>query len=151
MALRAVSPLIAMVILISLTVSIGALIVAWAKNYMNNRIACGLTHIDVQSYTKGTNYIKFTIQNTGEYKIPLNSTDLAVVVMDNSGNSYTCKLSSTLTGTCNLIKKDVILEPGQIETVEVDFNTAQLSPNNVVQAVFIYGKCGSISEQVTIS
>jgi len=148
---RAVSPLIATIILIALTVSIGALVVSWARNYIATQLTCSATHVTINSYTKGASMITITVTNDGNVDIPLNSTDLSAVVVTTQGIAHTCTISQTLQSTkCNLLAQNDVLKVGGIASLSIAFGN-DLPINNVASIVLTYGKCGQISNQIAIS
>jgi len=148
---RAVSPLIATIILIALTVSIGAVIVAWARNYMITQLTCAQTHVTINSYTKGASMITITVTNDGNIDIPLNSTDLSAVVITTQGIAHTCSIAPTLQSTkCNLLAQNDILRVGGIASLSIAFGN-ELPVDNVASIFLTYGKCGQISNQIAIT
>jgi len=74
---RAVSPLIATILLIALTISIGAIVIGWGKQYVSTQTKCISADLQVIQTTKGTNNIDITVYNSGT--IPLNINDLYIV------------------------------------------------------------------------
>jgi len=148
---RAVSPLIATIILIALTVSIGAVVVAWARNYMMTQLTCAQTHVTIDRYVKGNNMITITVTNDGNIDIPLNSTDLSAVVVTKQGITHTCTMSQTLQSTkCNLLAQNEVLRAGGVASLSIAFGN-DLPVDNVVSVALVYGKCGQISNQIAIT
>lgn len=99
---RSVSPLIATIILIALTVALGAIIVGWAKSYVSSQVSTlgaqvEILSADYVSYTpsgsSSPNYylINITAENIGSTSI--NGNQLSIRLVDGAGNVYKCPYS----------------------------------------------------------
>ncbi|BFI73890.1 hypothetical protein YN1_8770 [Nanoarchaeota archaeon] len=101
---RSVSPLIATIILIALTVALGAIIVGWARGYVNSQVSTLGAQAEILSalysaYTPSGSsspsyyLINITVENIGSTAI--NGNDLGIKLEDGSGNIYKCPYSAT--------------------------------------------------------
>mgnify|MGYP001770643928 CR=1 FL=1 len=95
MAKRAISPLIATIILVALTVAIGALIVNWGRAYVSKSMSCVTLSMSLYNPTKGTNYIDFKLFYTSEN--PTEFSDYTVKIYTTLGTEYLCKYNSGAT------------------------------------------------------
>ena len=110
---RAVSPLIATILLIALTVSIGAMIIGWGRQYVQQQTGCLGIALSITDAEVDTSNKKLTlwIQNTGSQNVKVS--DLRIYYYDVDGNRKTIKLDKT--DNFNVGGKTTqILRPGQI-------------------------------------
>jgi len=119
MRIRSVSPLIATIILIALTVAIGAIIVGWGRSYIQKQTICLDVSLEILSVTYNlSSSLIYTVTfiNSGSVKIPQNE-KLYIIVEDIIGNRDTKSIT---------IGKDI--DPG--ESYTANFN---LQLSNVKQ------------------
>ncbi|BBL45582.1 hypothetical protein MJ1_0420 [Nanobdella aerobiophila] len=88
MKIKAVSPLIATIILIALTVALGAVIVGWAKGYVRGQISNLGAQSEILVAQEGGGAINITAENIGSNAILAN--DIEVEVQTATGNIYKC-------------------------------------------------------------
>ena len=95
MKIKAVSPLIATIILIALTVALGAIIVGWARGYVSNQVS----HLGAQvqilqvTYNNSNGNIAILAQNIGSNQLVANN--LLVEFSSINGKSQKCPLVSS--------------------------------------------------------
>jgi len=65
MRIKSVSPLIATIILIALTVSIGAIIVGWGRSYIQKQMMCTGFSLYISDYRVTNSSLVLIVQNTG--------------------------------------------------------------------------------------
>jgi flagellin-like protein len=92
MKIKAVSPLIATIILIALTVALGAIIVGWAKGYVNNQVTNLGAQVQILqvSYNNSNGNIAILVQNIGSTQLVANN--LLVEFSSTNGESQKCPL-----------------------------------------------------------
>ena len=92
MKIKAVSPLIATIILIALTVALGAIIVGWAKGYVNNQVTSLGAQVQILqvSYNNSNGNIAILVQNIGSTQLVANN--LLVEFSSTNGESQKCPL-----------------------------------------------------------
>ncbi|MFA4662461.1 archaellin/type IV pilin N-terminal domain-containing protein [Pyrococcus kukulkanii] len=93
---KSVSPLIASILLIALTVSIGAMIIGWGRQYVNQRTSCLGMEVTILSATYdsvNSEITSLSAINVGFVAIPANS-KLYLVVEDRDGNRETALLTT---------------------------------------------------------
>jgi flagellin-like protein len=92
MKIKAVSPLIATIILIALTVALGAIIVGWAKGYVNNQVTNLGAQVQILqvSYNNSNGNIAILVQNIGSTQLVANN--LLIKFSSTNGNSQKCPL-----------------------------------------------------------
>jgi len=92
MKIKAVSPLIATIILIALTVALGAIIVGWAKGYVSNQVTNLGAQVEILQVTynnsNGYGNISILVQNIGSTQLVANN--LLVEFSSINGNSQKC-------------------------------------------------------------
>lgn len=150
-ALRGVSPLIATIILIALTVAVGALIVGWGRQYVKMQTECLGYQIEIMSvkYTAATNSLEIVINNKGLNEISLDPNTARLVFLAKiGGNQYTCKVSTTMPqGGCS-IQPGTSIKPGDIATITVGFSPG-INPANLDEGQFMIQGCGTLGETIT--
>ncbi|RIB35343.1 MAG: hypothetical protein BXU00_02345 [Candidatus Nanoclepta minutus] len=105
MKIRGVSPLIATIILIALTVSIGAIIVGWGRSYIQKQMICAGMSASLNyknySYSGGNNpkIISFDILNSGESVINLRNAYIKITSIDETSD-----ICSYGTGGCSFVE-----------------------------------------------
>jgi len=97
MKIKAVSPLIATIILIALTVALGAIIVGWAKGYVSNQVSnlgaqVQILQVSYKSSNSNAN-ISILVQNIGSTQLITNN--LLVEFSSTNGKSQKCPLVSS--------------------------------------------------------
>lgn len=92
MKIKAVSPLIATIILIALTVALGAIIVGWAKGYVNNQVTNLGAQVQILqvTYNNSNGNIAILVQNIGSTQLVANN--LLVEFSSTNGESQKCPL-----------------------------------------------------------
>ena len=90
MKIKAVSPLIATIILIALTVALGAIIVGWAKGYVSNQVTNLGAQVEILqvTYNNSNGNISILVQNIGSTQLAANN--LLVEFSSTNGNSQKC-------------------------------------------------------------
>lgn len=90
MKIKAVSPLIATIILIALTVALGAIIVGWAKGYVSNQVTNLGAQVQILqvTYNNSNGNIEILAQNIGSTQLVANN--LLVEFSSINGNSQKC-------------------------------------------------------------
>ncbi|MGC9079432.1 MAG: archaellin/type IV pilin N-terminal domain-containing protein [Nanopusillaceae archaeon] len=91
MKMRSVSPLIATIILIALTVALGAIIVGWARGYVKGQVSTLGANAQVLGVVCNKNLVNVTIQNIGSTQINLQY--LSVEITTQTGSTYKCPIS----------------------------------------------------------
>ena len=83
-AKRTVSPLIASILLIALTVSIGAMIIGWGRQYVQQQTSCLGVSVQLSDLWGGTNGWNITVTNSGEQVIQIGRLK-SVVILEGGG------------------------------------------------------------------
>jgi len=96
MKIKAVSPLIATIILIALTVALGAIIVGWARGYVGSQVTnlgAQVEILQVSYNDSNSNFanISILVQNIGSTQLVTNN--LLVEFSSTSGKSQKCPLA----------------------------------------------------------
>jgi len=107
MRIRSVSPLIATIILIALTVAIGAIIVGWGRSYVQKQMMCTSFSLYISDYRATSSSLILTVQNTG-IAIDLSRYTLQVYIISKDGSSVDVQPCSNT----NTSAKCVILNMG---------------------------------------
>ena len=92
MKIKAVSPLIATIILIALTVALGAIIVGWARGYVSNQVTNLGAQVQILQviYNNSNGNMTILAQNIGSNQLVVNN--LLVKFSSTNGNSQKCPL-----------------------------------------------------------
>jgi len=92
MKIKAVSPLIATIILIALTVALGAIIVGWARGYVGSQVTNLGAQVQILqvSYNNSNGNMTILAQNIGSNQLVVNN--LLVKFSSTNGNSQKCPL-----------------------------------------------------------
>ena len=92
MKIKAVSPLIATIILIALTVALGAIIVGWARGYVSSQVSNLGAQVQILqvSYNNSNGNIAILVQNIGSTQLVANN--LLVTFSSTNGKSQKCPL-----------------------------------------------------------
>jgi len=93
MKIKAVSPLIATIILIALTVALGAIIVGWARGYVSSQVSNLGAQVQILqvSYNDSNGNISILVQNIGSTQLIANN--LLVEFSSTNGESQKCPLA----------------------------------------------------------
>ncbi|AMD29817.1 hypothetical protein Nps_01855 [Candidatus Nanopusillus acidilobi] len=93
MKIKAVSPLIATIILIALTVALGAIIVGWARSYVSRQVTNLGAQVEILqvSYNDSNGNIAILAQNIGSTQLVTNN--LLVEFSSTNGESQKCPLA----------------------------------------------------------
>ncbi|MFP3317251.1 MAG: archaellin/type IV pilin N-terminal domain-containing protein [Candidatus Nanopusillus sp.] len=92
MRIKAVSPLIATIILIALTVALGAIIVGWARGYVGSQVTNLGAQVQILQviYNSSNGDISILAQNIGSTQLVANN--LLVTFSSTNGKSQKCPL-----------------------------------------------------------
>lgn len=92
MKIKAVSPLIATIILIALTVALGAIIVGWARGYVGSQVTNLGAQVQILQviYNNSNGNMTILAQNIGSNQLVVNN--LLVKFSSTNGNSQKCPL-----------------------------------------------------------
>jgi len=92
MKIKAVSPLIATIILIALTVALGAIIVGWARGYVGSQVTNLGAQVQILQviYNNSNGNMAILAQNIGSNQLVVNN--LLVKFSSTNGNSQKCPL-----------------------------------------------------------
>jgi flagellin-like protein len=92
MKIKAVSPLIATIILIALTVALGAIIVGWARGYVSSQVTNLGAQVQILQviYNNSNGNIAILAQNIGSTQLVANN--LLVTFSSTNGKSQKCPL-----------------------------------------------------------
>lgn len=151
---RAVSPLIATILIVALTVAIGSLIISWGQTYVKTKVNClryALTIYELRQGATNTELL-VRVENTGTVSIDLqNDQDFAFVITLTDGSAKTCRLGTTPPANGCVIEQvsGDQLEPGEIQTLKILLGTG-LTVDQVESGYFKYGTCGQISNEAYI-
>ncbi|MFP3256476.1 MAG: archaellin/type IV pilin N-terminal domain-containing protein [Candidatus Nanopusillus acidilobi] len=92
MKIKAVSPLIATIILIALTVALGAIIVGWARSYVSRQVTNLGAQVEILQVTYNSNgNISILAQNIGSTQLVTNN--LLIEFSSTNGESQKCPLA----------------------------------------------------------
>jgi len=93
MKIKAVSPLIATIILIALTVALGAIIVGWARGYVSSQVSNLGAQVQILQviYNSSSGNISILAQNIGSTQLIANN--LLVEFSSTNGESQKCPLA----------------------------------------------------------
>ena len=94
---RAISPIIAAILLLGFTVAIGTLVIQWGSQYAKQQTFC-LTVGKAFSFiavNKGTNYIDANVMYIAQN--PLAYNDVVIRLVTQAGNVYVCQYQATAT------------------------------------------------------
>ena len=124
MNIRSVSPLIATIVLISLTIAIGAIIVGWGRAYVQKQVSCA-TMSATLSYKKyeynpstKTYDIYLSIVNSGGSIINLKDTYIKIISADLT-TSDVCEYNAGGGCTYGVTEGNVSLNPGDISEIKL--------------------------------
>jgi len=167
MSKRAVSPLIAAILLIALTVSIGAMIIGWGKQYVQQQTSCLGTSVNIIKAQLDTHNNQITVGfiNTGNQK--LDAEKVYAILYTASGKIFKCpyissgslpsKLPCALTNPVDENGNSVsIVDLGKYTEYSLKYSdTSNAIPDSELQLnAFIqigYSSCNEISEKYPIS
>jgi len=138
MRIRSVSPLIATIILIALTVAIGAIIVGWGRSYIQKQVSClgvGFEILSLKFNSSTNNVSSVEVINSGDVKIS-SGERIYFVFEDSLGNRETV--------TTNLNNSD--WNPGDKQTFLTGGYTLKTATNKPIKVwLFISGCPDKIS------
>jgi flagellin-like protein len=99
MKIKAVSPLIATIILIALTVALGAIIVGWARGYVSSQVTNLGAQVQILQviYNNSNGNIAILAQNIGSTQLV--AKDLLITFSSINGKSQKCPLVSSSNDT----------------------------------------------------
>ena len=155
---RAVSPLIATILLVALTVSIGAMVIGWGRQYVQQQTGCLGYKLDLHGAKYNPNGIQIEVMsyNSGTQRLYIN--DTIAKIIDRNGRSWTCFPSGTYGGAtgCRVEKfssgEDILyIEPGKAAQIIVKAGDSNLQNSVVGGYIWIEVRgCGRISENIII-
>lgn len=106
--MKGVSPLIATIILIAVTIGIGAVIVSFARSYVQTQVNVVGVEFSIigHTYDKNSNSLNLTVQNVGQYALS-NFNQLRVLIQTTDGKTYSCPYYNTTLSNAPTITKSV--------------------------------------------
>jgi len=143
MRIRSVSPLIATIILIALTVAIGAIIVGWGRNYIQQQASCLDVEFEIISLkfssSGGTNTVtNVEVINSGNVKIS-SGEKVYFVFEDSLGNRETT--NTNLNSDWN---------PGDKQTFLTNGYTLTTATNRPIKVWLFIARCPDKTSNVYI-
>mgnify|MGYP001772930618 CR=1 FL=1 len=141
---KGISPLIATIVLIALTVAIGAMIVGWGRSYVQQKSECLGYELNILRGIVDTtnNKVILTVENTGTKTIDSNiDRDRFEFIVDIAGSLVSCKIGSS--NICNISFVPFSIRPGDIVNLEISFNSSYL--NSMRSGYFRIRGCDRIS------
>ncbi|MEM4587897.1 MAG: archaellin/type IV pilin N-terminal domain-containing protein [Nanopusillaceae archaeon] len=146
---RAVSPLIATIILITLTVAIGAILVNFGMTYVKKKIQCLSYDISIKDVKVdyNTNTLLVTLVNNGMEAINISKNSPLIFNAIINEKSYICEYNPVLDTRDCIISTEVLLEPGKISTINIKFSQ-NIDLKGFRSGEFIIRGCGKIGETI---
>jgi len=149
MTKKAVSPLIAAILLIALTVSIGAMIIGWGRQYVQQQTKClgasaTISYVEVDANKSKMNV---TIENTGTQ--PIIAKNIIFYVYDVNGQKQEITANDTAQFSVGGTNTQV-LRPGQTGTITVVDNKTLKSCDDVLSVELAVQGCGIISNSYSV-
>lgn len=146
---RAVSPLIATVILISLTIAIGAILVNFGMTYVKRKVTCLAYDIKITDakVDYNTNSLLITLINNGMEAINITRNSPLIFNANINGIEYICEYNPTLDTRNCIIATEVLLEPGKIATINITFSP-NIDLTKFRMGEFIIRGCGKTGETI---
>jgi len=147
MRIKGVSPLIATIILIALTVSIGAIIVGWGRSYVQKQTSCLGMSIQLSNLKGGASAWNITITNIGEQPVLLSRLKGVIILKEGGREVKTVGsgLQFYMLNGIMISNVDIYsINPGEAVIAEVAY------PNSG-SALYIYFEhelCGEISNRI---
>jgi len=132
MRIKGVSPLIATIILIALTVSIGAIIVGWGRSYIQRQASCLNVGFEILSLEFDGNNIKnIAVLNTGLINFTVRST--FVFIVENAAGQRIADRKSI----------DDTWAPGEIKKFYVTgvLDVSTIASNKPLRVWMFYSEC----------
>jgi len=155
---RAVSPLIATILLVALTVSIGAMVIGWGRQYVQQQTSCLGYKIDIYEakYNPSADRTIPLLYNSGTQKLHIR--DTIVKIVDKNGRSWTCfyegvLVNNTTTGCAieNFSNNESTIDPGRGVRAIIRIGNDNLKSDIVGGYMWIEVRgCGRISENAII-
>ena len=164
---RAISPLIAAVLLIAFTISIGVMIIGWGRQYVQQQVSCFGASVNIIKAQLDTSNNQITVGfiNTGNQK--LDAEKVYAILYTASGKIFKCpyissgslpsKLPCALTNPVDENGNPVsIINPGNYTEYSLKYSdVSNAIPDSELQLnAFIqigYSTCNEISEKYPIS
>ena len=158
MTKRSVSPLIATIILIALTVALGAIIVGWARGYVSGQVSClnlgaSAEYLSSdQNSTLGLLYIYTEVLNTGS--VPININNVYIKIKGTNGDTDICNYNNSA-GTCSFITISgypITVNPSNYTEIEIIISNTSIVYNALAGAeVNLYSySCNSLLSSFTL-
>jgi len=154
MRIKGVSPLIATIILVALTVSIGAIIVGWGRSYIQRQIKCTSYSADlyIAQWKSQNSVLEIKFVNSGIE--PILKDDLLVIIFDTQGGKHVCGKDTLNTEGCSHSSGSPSrIDPGNYTIFSVDIPDATTWRDYIVGGELwleIIG-CGRISPTIEIT
>jgi len=142
MSKRAVSPLIAAILLIALTVSIGAMIIGWGRQYVQKQTSCLGVSVQITNLGGDNKNAKITIKNTGTHNILAGRLEVVFVLTNGEEVVYdSSKLTYLkLDGTTISDPAHYSISPGGSIIIQAPW------PSGETEDIYIkHSVCGEIS------
>ncbi len=134
MNVRSVSPLIATIVLISLTIAIGAIIVGWGRAYIQKQTSCLGVGFEILSLEFNGSTIKdIKVLNTGSIKFI--SGEKFVFIVENAGGQRISDIQSIYSSW----------DPGESKTfyTTTSLNISSIASNKPLKVWMFYSKCSN--------
>ncbi len=121
---RAVSPLIAAILLIAFTISIGVMIIGWGRQYVQQQASCMGLSLEIlkAKYDSTNKKLNVTVQNTGTVSIVNGTTRARIFLLNSAGDIIAVKNLYQAYKVYSITENDNIntFSPGEIYTFEFD-------------------------------
>jgi len=149
MGIKGVSPLIATIILIALTVSIGAIIVGWGRSYIQKQMMCTGFSLYISEYRAKNSSLILTVQNTGS-PIDLTRYTLQVYLTGSLGDVIECSNTNSTARCIIMYMSEVMYNDTVIgEATYFKLNLTTYNSSNLPQSAKILIKgCGDVSNTI---
>jgi len=165
MRIRSVSPLIATIILIALTVAIGAIIVGWGRSYVQKQVSCLGASVNIIKAKLDKQYNQVTVGFINNGNMQLDPIQVYGVLYTASGKMYKCPYVSGSTlpqklpcGLFNPVDANgnpiSSINLGNYTEYALIFNNNTILLNDLQFNAYVqigYGTCEEISERYPIS
>jgi len=154
MSIKGVSPLIATIILIALTVSIGAIIVGWGRSYIQKQIKCTSYSADlyIAQWKPQNSVLEIKFVNSGIE--PILKNELLVIILDTQGGKRVCGNDTLNTEGCShSLASPSRIDPGNYSIFSVSIPSTTPWKDYIVGGELwleIIG-CGRISPTIEIT
>lgn len=146
---RAISPLIATFILISLTVAVGAMIVAWGRNYVQKQMVCirlgARMSVVSKDFTSVPAIINISVMNTGEVALRPEDLYFRLAAADKVENCFRA------VGSCYFeIENNEQISPGEIKKIKLSIDKQAINTNFISSIELYHKPCDQLVAITTI-